>query len=164
MWIGRQTFQASQTETTTMHALLATLLPILLLANGAPDASVAPVALAYEWVAPLPAPTISLNITPNQSMTVTGSGYPPNSTVTITLKNLNNNNSVTVAKTTDGNGVLQPGGNPVGSLTASAGDVIQASTPAPNEATTTATVPPTPRPVNPETIGRVIRFLISLLP
>ena len=146
-----------------MKSLLATLLPILLLANGAPAASVAPVALAYERVAPLPAPTLALNITPNQSMTVTGGGYPPNTTVTITLKNLNNNNSVTVTKTTDGNGALQPGGNPVGTMTASAGDVIQASTPAPNEASTTATVPQTPRPVNPETIGRVIRFLINLI-
>lgn len=149
-----------------MNALLATLLPLFLMADGgspAAVATVAPVAPTCEMVAPLPAANLSLNITPNQSMTVTGGGYPPNTTVTITLKNLNNNNSVTVTKTTDANGALQPGGNPVGTLTASAGDVIQASTPAPNEATTTATVPPTPRPVNTETIGRVIRFLIDLL-
>ena len=104
---------------------------------------------------------IHVNISPEGSMTITGEGYPPNTTVNVTVENLNTGNSTIVQKPTDGNGNMTASSNPLGSITASPGDVIQVSTTNPN-ASDTAVVPE--RPSTGGSIWRAIgEFLGGLL-
>ncbi|MCR9246526.1 MAG: hypothetical protein NXI31_15950 [bacterium] len=155
---------------TLLSIALAALLSIPGSSTSHLDTPRATAAIAPACVtAPIPVngPNLTLNITPNQTMTVTGSGYPPNTDVTITLKNLNTSNSLTITKQTDNSGNLTPGGTSQGTITASPGDVIQASTPAPNEASTTAVVPgsePEPNPSRNQVIEILLRILEIIIP
>lgn len=104
---------------------------------------------------------ININILPNQTMQITGTGYPANTNINVKVENLNTGSSITIVKTTDNAGNIPVSPNSGGSISASPGHVIKVSTQAPHASDDTAVVPPAPSSPTRRTLARLALKLIE---